>query len=64
MDLLFAASAPWTWSAEKKFKELKEQRVAAGLDVSSHPQFGDIEEKAAHRTRHVENDEVAEKLEQ
>lgn len=60
MDLLFAASAPWTWSAGEKFKELEEQRVAAGLDASSHPQFGDLEAKAAHQTRHVEDNEARE----
>lgn len=58
MDLLFAADAPWTWSAEKKFKELKEERDAAGLDASSHPQFGDFEAKATHATRHVEDNKV------
>ncbi|KFY30910.1 hypothetical protein V493_01545 [Pseudogymnoascus sp. VKM F-4281 (FW-2241)] len=48
MNLLFAASAPWTWSAGKKFKELKEERDAAGLD--------DV--KAADPARHVEDDEI------
>lgn len=48
MNLLFAASAPWTWSAGKKFKELKEERDAAGLD--------DV--KAADPARHVEDDEM------
>ncbi|KAK6714830.1 hypothetical protein SNK04_005759 [Fusarium graminearum] len=33
MDLLFAADTPWVWDAEKKFKELKEQRP--GLVSSS-----------------------------
>ncbi|KFZ18434.1 hypothetical protein V501_01211 [Pseudogymnoascus sp. VKM F-4519 (FW-2642)] len=51
MDLLFAADAPWTWSAEKKFKELKEERDAAGLD-------GDFEAKAAHPASHVEDKKV------
>lgn len=49
MDLLFAADAPWTWSAEKKFKELKEERDAAGLD---------FEAKAANPTSHVEDNKV------
>ncbi|KFY54945.1 hypothetical protein V496_07139 [Pseudogymnoascus sp. VKM F-4515 (FW-2607)] len=48
MNLLFAASAPWTWSAEKKFKELKEERDAAGLDDA----------KAADPARHVEENEI------
>lgn len=48
MNLLFAASAPWTWSAEKKFKELKEERDAAGLDDA----------KAADPAKHVEENEV------
>lgn len=51
MDLLFAADVPWTWSAEKKFKELKEERDAAGLD-------GDFEAKAAHPASHVEDNKV------
>ncbi|KAI0886900.1 general substrate transporter [Annulohypoxylon maeteangense] len=30
MDLLFAADTPWSWDAEKKFKELKEQNPGLG----------------------------------
>lgn len=33
MDLLFAADTPWTWDAEKKFKELKEQTPGLGGGV-------------------------------
>lgn len=60
MDLLFAADTPWTWDAEKRFKELKEQNPgltalarAAGNDD---PEAKDtsamhFEKKAAEETQ-------------
>lgn len=35
MDLLFAAESPWSWAAEKKFKELKDENAHARGFVSS-----------------------------
>ncbi|KAK6206473.1 hypothetical protein LQW54_007766 [Pestalotiopsis sp. IQ-011] len=35
MDLLFAAESPWSWAAEKKFKELKDESAHARGFVSS-----------------------------
>lgn len=51
MDLLFAADTTWTWDAEKRFKELKEQNPgltaitrAAGNDD---PEVKDIKDTSA-----------------
>jgi hypothetical protein len=34
MDLLFAAESPWSWAAEKKFRELKDENAHARGFVS------------------------------
>ncbi|KAI8264112.1 Sugar transporter STL1 [Colletotrichum sp. SAR11_239] len=52
MDFLFAADTPWTWDAEKKFKELKEEhRVAGAVRAAAD---GDVESKLDDSCAHVE----------
>ncbi|KAK1676529.1 putative MFS monosaccharide transporter [Colletotrichum godetiae] len=53
IDFLFAADSPWTWDAEKKFKELKtehESRVGAVRAAVE----GDLEGKGENSSTHVE----------
>ncbi|KAJ4357330.1 uncharacterized protein N0V89_001905 [Didymosphaeria variabile] len=58
MDLLFAADELWTWSAEKKFAELKEeQSMRAIVNVHSKDPAG-IEAKAGSSHSHVEVSKV------
>ncbi|KAI5299370.1 hypothetical protein KEM55_002235, partial [Ascosphaera atra] len=46
MDLLFAARTPWVWDAEKRFKELKEQR--GDLHAVTLKKDDDVESGYAH----------------
>jgi hypothetical protein len=53
MNLLFAADTPWSWDAEKKFAELKDE-LHIGNAVKGHGV--DLEAKGeSHESRHVES---------
>lgn len=53
MDLLFAADEPWTWSAEKKFAELKEEQSMSAITNAHHGKHTDIEKADSSRS-HIE----------
>lgn len=54
MDLLFAADTPWTWDAERTFKELKEQHSMSAITNAHHENRQDVEAKARSSTSQIE----------
>lgn len=55
MDLLFAAPTPWSWDAEKKFKELKEQTPGLGGGTRERHNAHDLEDKGSSSPGHIED---------